>query len=416
MIRILHTADWHIGQTLRGFSREYEHRQVFARMAEILVEREVDALIIAGDVFDSQNPSGEAQQLLYDTLVGFARARPGLTTIIVAGNHDAAGRLEAPRPLLDAFNIKVVGNIRRQQGRIIDADRHLVPLTGADGRVHAYVLGVSYPTASCLPNLTRLDNDAQTGAGSPVVAGVRALYAELLDAVRPRIGDLPYILTGHLHVAGGIESEGAERRILVGGQHAVPHDVFPADARYVALGHLHKAQRVGRDTVRYAGSLFPLSATEQPYQHGVTLVSLDGDAVSSELIPIDRPVPFLRLPRSGDMRLDEVEGHLRALALPADLPPHRRPFVQIRLARDGLSAGFREEIDRIAEAFPVRLVDVRVAALTLPDAAPDPGDPLVRLAERDPEEMFKMAYTQALGEAPTAAHLDVFHRVRAEVA
>ncbi len=95
---------------------------------------------------------------------------------------------------------------------------------------------------------------------------------------------MPFVLTGHLHVAGGIESEGAERRILVGGQHAVPPDVFPAEASYVALGHLHKAQAVGRETVRYSGSLIPLSATEIPYAHGVTLVSVDGTSVQSRTL------------------------------------------------------------------------------------------------------------------------------------
>jgi exonuclease SbcD len=120
------------------------------------------------------------------------------------------------------------------------------------------------------------------------------------------MGGLPFVLTGHLHVAGGIESEGAERRILVGGQHSVPHDVFPAEASYVALGHLHKAQAVGRDTVRYSGSLIPLSATELPYAHGDTLVGLDGTAVLSEHISIDRPVPFVRLPEAGDMRIPSM--------------------------------------------------------------------------------------------------------------
>ena len=209
MIRILHTADWHIGQTLRGFSREHEHRKVFRRLEEIIVERNVDALIIAGDVFDSQNPSGEAQQLFYDTLVRLSRARPRMTTVIVSGNHDAAGRLEAPRPLLEAFNIQVVGNVRRHDGRI-EASRHLVPVVDASGALAAHVLAVSYPTAACLPNLTRLDDEA----GSPVVAGVRTLYAELLEALRPQMDGLPFVATGHLHVAGGIESEGAERRNL----------------------------------------------------------------------------------------------------------------------------------------------------------------------------------------------------------
>lgn len=409
MIRILHTADWHIGQTLRGFSREHEHRKVFGRLEEIIVERNVDALIIAGDVFDSQNPSGEAQQLFYDTLVRLSRARPRMTTVIVSGNHDAAGRLEAPRPLLEAFNIRVVGNVRRHDGRI-EASRHLVPIVDASGALAAHVLAVSYPTAACLPNLTRLDDEA----GSPVVAGVRTLYAELLEALRPQMDGLPFIATGHLHVAGGIESEGAERRILVGGQHAVPHDVFPPEASYVALGHLHKAQAVGRDTVRYSGSLIPLSATEQPYQHGVTLVSLDGVKVVSEHIPIGRPVGFLRLPEAGDMRLADFGDHLTALDLQPDLPISERPFVQVRLAREGLQPGFREEIDRIAESFPVRIVEARVTAM--PDTLNEliVADSLIRLAERDPEDLFKLAFERAFGVAPDAAHLDVFHRARAE--
>jgi DNA repair protein SbcD/Mre11 len=142
VIRILHTADWHIGQTLRGFSREHEHRKVFGRLEEIIVERNVDALIIAGDVFDSQNPSGEAQQLFYDTLVRLSRARPKMTTVIVSGNRDAAGRLEAPRALLEAFKIRVVGNVRRHDGQI-EASRHLVPIVDASGALAAHVLAVS---------------------------------------------------------------------------------------------------------------------------------------------------------------------------------------------------------------------------------------------------------------------------------
>ena len=402
MLRVLHTGDWHIGQTLRGYAREHEHRAVLQSLCAIAAGREVDALIVAGDIFDSQNPSGEAQQLFYDTLAQLSRARPMMTTVIVAGNHDAAGRLEAPQPLLGAFNIHVVGNVRRRNGAI-DAARHLVPLCGADGTVAAHVLAVSYPTASCLPVPARLEDDA----GSPVVRAVRSLYSELAEALRPQFAGLPLIVTGHLHVAGAIESEGAERRILVGGQHAVPPEVFPPEAAYVALGHLHKAQAVGRETIRYSGSLMPLSATELPYAHGVTLVSFDGGTVTTEHIPVARPVAFLRLPAAGDMRLDQLAASLKALQLP-DLPPHTQPFIQLRLAREGLPPGFREEADRIASTFAVRIVDVRVTAL--PDAPAEAASPdLIRLAERDPEDLFRLAFKKQFGAAPEAAHLEVFH-------
>ena len=409
MIRIIHTADWHIGQTLAGYPREVEHRAALDRLVAFVAEREADALIVAGDIFDSQNPSGESQRLFYDTLVALNRARPEMTTVVTAGNHDAAGRLEAPHALLSAIGVRVVGNVHRIGGAIdgpIDIGRHLVALRGAGGEIAAHVLALSYPSAACLRSLTRIDGDE----GSPVVRATADLYREAMDAARPLVAGLPLVVTGHLHVAGGLESEGAERRILVGGAHAVPPDVFPAEAAYVALGHLHKAQSVGRETIRYSGSLIPLSAAEQPYRHGVTLVTLDGRAAPVvEHIEIARPVPFWRLPQTGEMRLGELADHLTALGLPTDLAPDARPFIQVRLARDGLSPGFRAEIDRIADAFPVRLVDVRLTPLAEGVAPASLDGPIRRLAELEPHDLFAQAFARQHGMAPERAHLDVFH-------
>ena len=417
MIRVLHTGDWHIGQTLRGFSREHEHDAVFARLEAIVVERAVDALVVAGDVFDSQNPSGESQARFYALMARLHAARPAMTIVVTAGNHDAAGRLEAPRPLLESIGVHVVGNVRRRDG-VLDLARHLVPLRDASGEIAAQVLAVSYPTAACLPPLPAL---ARAGEASPIVRAVRDLYDGLFEAARPNLHGRPLLVTGHLHVAGGLESEGAERRILVGGEHAVPADVFPEAAAYVALGHLHRAQEIRRTdgrTVRYCGSLIPLSATEQPYAHGVSLVTLEaGRPPRVEHLPLPRPLPFLRIPDQGEIALSELGDRLAALGLDPALPPQAQPFVQVRLARADLPAGFRAEVDRVAAAFPVRIVDVRVA---VPEqAAVDvvvPEAPLARLAERDPEELFRLAFERAHGRLPEAAHLDAFHRARAAAA
>lgn len=410
MLRVLHTGDWHIGQTLRGFSREQEHARVFDALVSLVQEREVDALVVAGDVFDSQNPSGEAQRLFYDLLVRLHRARPCMTIVVTAGNHDAAGRLEAPRALLAAIGVQVVGNVRRVDGRA-DLARHVVPLR-KDGAVAAHVLAVSYPTAACLPGLAA--ERAREEAGSPIVRAVRDLYAAIHEAARPAISGLPFLVTGHLHVAGGLESEGAERRILVGGEHAVSPDVFPEDADYVALGHLHRVQEVGGPSVRYCGSLIPLSATELAYRHGVSLVTIGDGPARTEHVAIERPVPFHRLPDDGDMALDELGGRLAALDLDPALPVDLRPFLQVRLARGGLPAAYRAEVDRVAEGFPVRVVDVRVASVEgdVPDVV-TPGAPTIRLAERDPEDLFRLAFVRTHGFEPAAPHLDVFHRARA---
>lgn len=424
-MRIIHTADWHIGQTLAGYGREHEHRAVLAELVRVVAEREADALIVAGDVFDSQNPSGEAQALFYDALTRLHRARPQMTIVVTAGNHDAAGRLEAPGPLLRGIGVHVVGNVRRHDGAI-DARRHLVPLKTDKGEIAAHVLAVSYPTAACLPPLGRYGGD--------IARATADLYAELMEGARPHLGGLPLVVTGHLHVAGGLESEGAERRILVGGEHALSHRDLPGEteAAYVALGHLHKPQSIGRETIRYSGSLLPLSATEQPYQHGVTLLTLPGggragagncggaspDAKPAiEHIPVARPVPFLRLPAGrGDIRLDTLGDHLKTLGLDPALPIERQPFLHVQLARDGVASGFRAEADRIAEAFPVRLVDVRLTPLaTRPgeDAAAS-QESFTRLAELEPEDLFRRAFERAHGTAPERAHLDVFHLMRAE--
>jgi DNA repair protein SbcD/Mre11 len=406
LMRIIHTADWHIGQTLAGYARDHEHRSVLAQLAALASDREADAVIVAGDVFDHQNPSGDAQRLFYDALVALRSARPSLTIVVTAGNHDAAGRLEAPDPLLQALGVRVVGSVRRRGGRL-EAERHLIPLRAANGEVACEVLAVSYPTAACLPPSRAAD-------GEPPDGQTRTLYAELREASGAGRGGVPLVVTGHLHVAGGLESEGAERRIFVGGQHAVAPDVFPDEAAYVALGHLHKAQAVGRETIRYAGSLLPLSATEIPYRHSVTLLTLDAGRVGVEHIPLARPVPFHRLPEQGDVRLSEIGDHLKALDLPADLPLEQRPFVQVWLERARLTSSFRAELDRTAEAFPVRLLDPRLARRAEEPAAGVSAPPFARLSEQLPEDLFRQAFARTHGAEPEAAHLAAFRTATAE--
>lgn len=412
-MRILHTADWHLGQTLCGFSREFEHEAVLNALIEIIQQRQIDTLLVTGDIFDSQHPSGESQALFYRTLARLHAARPEMNTVVTAGNHDAAGRLEAPHPLLESFKVRIVGNVRRIDGRI-DSSRHLLTLNDSSGAPYIHILALSYPTAACLPPVLSLEIEEEE---SNIIRSVRQVYDELYEELSPRLAGLPFIVMGHLHVRGGIESEGAERRILVGGQHAVPCDVFPAEASYVALGHLHKAQSVGpKETIRYSGSLIPLSATEQPYRHGATMVTIDGAAVAVEHVEIDRPVPFLSIgTRAAGIRLSDLADHLHQLKLPNDVAPHLQPFLQIRLSRQGLGSGFREQVDRIVSAFPVRVVEARPDPLSEQIAqASTHSSSLRSLTQIEPEEMFLKAFRRATGSEAREDHLKIFHRAYAE--
>jgi DNA repair protein SbcD/Mre11 len=399
-MRIIHTADWHIGQKLAGYARDFEHAAVLNQLADIVRDREADALLVSGDVFDHQNPSGEAQHLFYSALLNLKKVRPALAIIVTAGNHDAAGRLEAPHALLASMNVHIVGNIRRTNG-VIDASRHFLRLKDDAGRAAARVMAVSYPTPACLP--------AQSPQSSAARCSTGALYDELMAADLAPHDDLPLIVMGHLHVAGGAETEGSERKIMIAGQQSVSPDVFPAQAAYVALGHLHKAQWIGRETIRYSGSLIPLSASEIGYRHGVTLLTFGGgrSTPSIEHIPLQRPISFVRLPANCEVVLDELGDHLKALNIDPRLPVEQQPFVQVWLSFDDRSK--RAEADRIGSAFPVRMIEPKVSRPAREADAAALARPAVRLAEINPEEMFRHAFERQHLKAPDPAHLNAFH-------
>lgn len=419
-MRLIHTADWHIGQTWNGWTRDGEHRAFLARLADLVETHAADVLLVAGDVFDGINPSGESLQLLYETLVALRSRRPNLTTVMVAGNHDPAGRLEAPAAVLRAIGVHVVGTLHRRDGAI-DMARHLVPLRDGTGTVRAHLLAIPFLRAADLPGLgfdaagdEAAADEAVDGVadGSPVVRATRRLYAEATAAALPLAGGLPLLATGHLHCAGATESEGAERRILVGGEHAVPPDIFPTELAYVALGHLHRPQSVGRETVRYSGSPFPLSATELPYDHGVTLVELDGAGARCEHIRVARPVPCLRLPERGAVSLSGLDGALHALGVDAGTPRDLQPFVHVVVAPDGPSAGVAAEVTRLIEQHPVRCAGVKVER-PVATVAGEAEIGVVPLSERSPLDLFVQAFEREHGVVPGPEHRAAFHDAEA---
>ncbi len=398
VLRLLHTADWHLGQTLRGYPRDEEQSAALASLIAAVKEIQPHALIVSGDVFDSPNPSAQAQHLLYKTLVALHTASPNTTTILTSGNHDAATRLESPRDLLSAFNVHVVGNIRRHNNQTL-THHHLIPIT-ENNQTLAHVLAISYPTAACLP------------AAPTLIESVKTLYADLVEQTRPEWQGLPLILTGHLHVSGAQTSEGAERNILIGGENAFPANHFPPEAAYIALGHLHKPQRIGADHIRYSGSLIPLSASEIDYKHGITLVEIDNQTVTSKHIEIPRPLPFHRLPYRGYADFDDIPTLINALQLHKEAPPNQRPFAQIRLTRKGLPVTFREDLATLAENAGLRLVDTRIedTETTITTTT----IPTTSIADHDPTHFFHIAFERTHNQPPSPAHLVVFAQAQEE--
>ena len=410
MLRILHTADWHIGRALNGWSRAREHAAALAEIEEIIVDRQVNALIIAGDVFDSMAPSAEARGMFYGAMDRFHSRQPSLSSLVIAGNHDHAGQLEAPSALFRRLRTVVAGTLRQLDGQI-DPEKHHIVLRDAAGEPRAVVLAVPFLGVGDIPRVP-----AEEANGSAIVEGVRRLYGGAIAEGARAAAGLPLIVTGHLTLAGSAETEISERRILVGGEHAVPHDIFPTAVTYAALGHLHRPQSVGRPSIRYAGSLFPLTAAERTYNHGVSLVTLDDGNLTVEHIPLRRSVPFIRLPTTGALECGEVKAALQALDLDPQLALDQQPFIHVAVKVNGISSGIRAEVDEAASAFPVRLAAAPelVRAETEHDPGAEQAPPPMQLKDLDPLDLFSQAFAAFHRTQPSESHLRAFAAAREE--
>lgn len=393
-MRLLHTSDWHLGQSFHQFDRRAEHQAFLDWLLGVLEAEGVDALLIAGDVFDTSNPSAQAQAQLYGFLAEARRRVPHLGIVMTAGNHDSPGRLEAPAPLLSVFGAQVVGQVGRPADLDAALGRLLVPLKDAAGREAAWCIAMPFLRPDDLP---RVD-----GADDPYAAGVAALYRRAFALAEARRQPGQAILAlGHCHLAGGEVSEDSERRIVIGGAEALPAGIFDPRIAYVALGHLHRAQKIGGDpTRRYCGSPLPMSFSEVGYRHQVVLVDLACEAVAATReIPVPRSVDLLQVPAK-PAPLEAALAALTALELPP-LPEERWPYLHVRVQLEGPEPGLRARVEEAIAGKPVRLARIETATLrgTQPEAAPALS--VDELNALKPEAFFERLYQHRYGsDAP----------------
>ena len=350
MIRILHTADWHLGQTFFGYDRTQEHEHFLDWLAGVLTKNKIDVLIVAGDVFDVSNPSAASQRMFYRFIHRVTTENPRLQLVVVAGNHDSAARLESPLPLLQEMRTEIKGIVRKQNGKI-DYEHLLVELKNAAGEVEALCLAV--------PFLRQGDYPVVETEGNPYAEGVKELYARLLKyALKKRTDGQALVAVGHLLATGSeIAEKDHSERIIIGGLESVSPESFPEQIVYTALGHIHKAQRVsGRENIRYAGSPLPMSFAEKHYHHGVVKVTLDeGWAVEIEKLEYTPLVRLLSIPATEAAAPDEVLDELRGLELPEDEP---MPYLEVKVKLSEPEPMLRQQIEEILEGKPVRLARI----------------------------------------------------------
>ncbi|CAN7622400.1 exonuclease SbcCD subunit D C-terminal domain-containing protein [Duganella sp. LjRoot269] len=401
-MRLLHTSDWHLGQSLHNFERHYEHQRFLDWLLDTLVAEQADALLIAGDIFDNANPSSASQKQLYRFLQQARERVPHLNLIVIAGNHDSPSRLEAPGPLLEAHGTRVVGTVQRDADGDINLEQLVLPLTGRSGAVEAWCLAVPFLRPGDVPRI-------EDTAADPYLAGIALLYRQALELALARRQDGQAILAmGHCHMVDGQMSNDSERRIVIGGTEMLPAGIFDPAIVYAALGHLHLAQSVGKQQhIRYCGSPIPLSFAEVGYQHQVLRIDIDGAAVREIVpLPVPRAVELLRVPAKPAL-LPQVLEELAALAVD-EAPPERQPFLEVRVLLDAPEPGLRSRIEAALDGKPVRLAKIETSSAARGSSIDDDVMTLDQLEQLKPDDIFRQLYRQRFDNDAPPDQLSAF--------
>jgi exonuclease SbcD len=290
-LKVLHTSDWHIGRTLYGKKRYEEFEAFLHWLVEIIQQNKIDVLLVAGDIFDTTAPSNRAQELYYQFLCQVAKSCCH-HVVIIAGNHDSPSFLNAPKELLKALDVHVIGSASEA------LEDELLVLRNTQNIPELIVCAVPYLRDRDI----RIVEAGETieDKERKLINGIREHYAEVAVLAEQKcieLGvDIPIIGMGHLFTAGGqtVDGDGV-RELYVGSLAHVTAAIFPSCFNYLALGHLHVPQKVSNsETIRYSGSPLPMGFGESKQQKSMCQVELQGTAASVQLI--DVPV-FQRLER-----------------------------------------------------------------------------------------------------------------------
>ncbi len=350
-MRILHTSDWHLGQHFMGKSRQAEHQALIAWLLTEVEKQAVDAVLIAGDIFDSGTPPSYARELYSQLVVRLHEA--GVALLLLGGNHDSVATLGESRELLVRLGATVVA------AASADAAAQVVVLPLRNGEPGCIVCAIPFirPRDVLQSQAGQSAEDKQLSLQTAIQAHYNGVFtaasacqAELTSQLGRK---LPLLATGHLTTVGASTSESV-REIYVGALEAFPTTAFPP-ADYIALGHIHRPQKVGGlEHIRYCGSPLPLSFDEAKQQKEVLLVDLNADGLQA--------VTALPVPRF--QGLASINGNLATLAGPigaaaAEGTFERPTWLEVTVAEDDYLADLPARIEALTAGWPVEVLRIR---------------------------------------------------------
>jgi exonuclease SbcD len=379
--RILHTADWHLGKMLGDLSREDEHQRFLDFLLEEIVVRDIDALLIAGDIFDSANPPQTAVTQYYNFLSAL-HSRSRCHVVVIAGNHDSPAQIEAPRQLLRLLRTHVVGQWQ-------EASQHLIPLPDATA---PRVIIAAVPFLRDRDLRIGISGQSPTEIQATLNAAITTIYQDVASAAQNQT--TPLIAMGHLTVTGASTCD-SEREIHIGGLGALPATNFPNNFAYVALGHLHRPQSCGKmETIRYSGSPIPLSFSEATDHKELRLLEIHNDGtLQQSSIPIPLTRRLLKI-NSSSAEVETCLQQLRTQLSHESLPAWVELTLTDAIVGDGMASKI-QDLTRDAPFEIIRILHANASQLAQAgaDYQPDSNDIDSRLNQ--PEAVFMLRLEQS---------------------
>ena len=335
-MKILHSADWHLGHQLYGYDRTEEQLDFLAQLTQLVKENQPDAFLLSGDVFHVPLPSIAAQKMYNNAMFELHKAAPDMQIVVIAGNHDSASRLELSRELWDYHSVHVIGELYEQ--RTIDYHKFIVPVQDK-----GYVVAVPHVYPRNFPPAAD-GSDAQAAFFRQLHEQVQALNTQ----------HKPIVLMAHLAVQN-VDLTGHKRfqDDTIGTIEYVHPDIF-GQYDYIALGHIHRCQTVPHSNCTYAGSPLAVSFDED-YQHSVTLVTMEsGRPLEIQHLPIENPWPLLTIPEQ-PLPFDE------AIACLQRFDDQRKAYIRLNVTTQiALPADYNEQAANAARQKQCRFCTLQV--------------------------------------------------------
>ncbi|MDE9497489.1 exonuclease subunit SbcD [Xenorhabdus bovienii] len=345
-MRIIHTSDWHLGQYFFTKNRAAEHQHFLQWLIEQIIRHQVDALVIAGDIFDTGSPPSYARELYNQFVVELQPT--GCQLVILGGNHDSVATLNESKSLFSCLNTTVIASADA------DIQQQIKVLNNQNGEAGAILCAIPYlrPRDIMTSQAGQSATQKQQALQNAITEHYHQLYQQA-DALREQLGQpLPIIATGHLTTVGASTSDSV-RDIYIGTLDAFPAQAFPP-ADYIALGHIHRPQIIAKsDHIRYSGSPIPLSFDEVGQEKSVCLVDFKEDKFDNvTLLPIPSYQP-MQLIRGN---LQQIEAQLQTFKA---YQGERPVWLDIEVATQDYLPDIQKRIQTMTADLPVEIILLR---------------------------------------------------------